>query len=31
MSYVLEAGDPGYEEPCFGCCDGEDPDDPESC
>jgi len=29
--YVLEPGDPGYEEQGFGCCDGEDPEDPESC
>ena len=28
---VLEPGDPGYDEQGFGCCDGEDPDDPESC
>lgn len=31
MSYVLEPGDPGYDEQGFGCCDGEDPEDPESC
>jgi hypothetical protein len=23
--YVLEPGDPGYDEQGFGCCDGEDP------
>ena len=28
MSYVLEPGDPGYDEQGFGCCDGEDAEDP---
>jgi hypothetical protein len=31
MSYVLEPGDPGHDEQGFGCCDGEDPEDPKSC
>ncbi len=31
MSFALEPGDPGYDEQGFGCCDGEDPEDPGSC
>ena len=31
MSFALELGDPGYDEQGFGCCDGEDPEDPGSC